>query len=119
MDKLARKNDFKLYTLPTPVGTSTTNSRQSETIPELAGAKEIIILVRMLEDGQVYQHHFIDSGAEYNTYYDCFYGRVPDSNYSYVYDIIWNKSENRVSVRYNYKGSSTNGYPKIYAVMYR
>jgi hypothetical protein len=117
MEKLSRRNDFKLYTLTTPVGTSTTNSRQSATIPELAGAREIVVVVKTTDDGQAYQHHFIDVGA--GSYYDCFYGRVPDNNYSYVYDIIWNQTEYRVSIRFNYKGTNFNGTPKIYAVMYR
>lgn len=121
MDRLARKNDYKLYTLETPIGTKTTNSRQSITISELSGATEVIICVRTgSETTPDYESHFIaHDGA--NTYSDYFYQRPPNNDYGVLYDVQWIPASNEVNIRSDYIGTSvtSTGYPRIYAVMYR
>lgn len=121
MEKLSRRNDFKLYTLTTPIGTKTVNSRQSTTISELSGASEVIICVRTgSATTPDYESHFIaHDGADF--YSDYFYQRPQDNDYGILYDVQWIPASNEVNIRSDVIGSkvSASGYPKIYAVMYR
>ena len=120
MDRLARRNDFKLYTLETPLGTSTLNSRQSATIAALAGATEVIILSGTASNSLT-EKHFINhpdiEGLDNFMHY--FYVRPSSAGYAYSYDVQWLPDTNEVTIRYVYKGESMTGYPRIYAVMYR
>lgn len=123
MEKLSRRNDFKLYTLDNPIGTKTTNSRQSITISELSGASEVIICVRTgsTEGGTPdYQSHFIKHDYA-TTFSDYFYQRPPDNNYSLLYDVQWIPASNEVNIRTNFVGTNVGSttYPRIYAVLYR
>lgn len=111
--------EWKYKELTSPIGTNTTNSRQSATVSELSGAKEIIIVVRTGATGMAYQTHFVY--FENTTYTDYMNVRPPDSNNQYIYDVQWIPSSNEINIRYDYKGTSvsSNAYPKIYGVLYR
>ena len=110
-------NDWNLYTLTTPVGTSTLNSRQSITISELANAKEVIICVSSSADNAQHQIYFAKADG-ISTYADYRYIRPNNSEYAYSYDVQWIPASNEINIRFNYKGSSANT-PKIFFVMYR
>lgn len=119
MEKLARRKNYQTYTLTNPLGTNTTNSRQSEIISELSGATDIIVVVKTSADGTAYLSHFVDGGEA--TYGDYVSVEPPNDAYGFTYDIQWIPATNEINIRYNKKGSSVSstGYPKIYAVMYK
>ena len=117
MEKLSRRNDFKTYIFSTPVGTSTLNSRTSATVPELAGANEVIVCVAVTETGSRTQIHFTKSSAITN-YSEYKYARPNNADQAYSYDVQWIPASNEVNIRFNYKGASAST-PQIYEVMYR